>query len=350
MKKTAVLLAGLLLVTGTVFAEGWDVSKANVEGTFNVIDTQKGMNMSAGDVDLRFKATKEVKEGMTSFVEAKFDEDKENDIDFGLTVTEGDFTAAIGAQVTIDGQAAAGKSLTLQTNNSDQTYLAWNVMGSESTVLTMYPYAIADMSWDNETWETFIPATDVPGFKLAMDLAEGTKAAAKVGVYDNDQAKNVYVLKGEFSTSVSGVSLDAYVGLKTEDDSTTAKDQVTAMGVLAKMSLSDALKVEGEFNTEKTGDADAAVGMYAKVSSTLAEMNGYVPTAYAKAKMFNKYQDTAKGAYTELEGGVKMVQGSFTVTPKVKFTTAENKVFNLEDDNSKEKTASSIGITFGYEM
>jgi hypothetical protein len=360
MKKTAVLLAGLLLVTGTVFAEGWSITDANVEGSFYIVDTQNGMNMTNGDVDLEVESSKDLGDGKSAFIELNFDENTESDIDFGFEVTEGDFFASIGAQLALtdadsDGDNSDAAALELKTKDGDSTYLGWYVMGNQDMKLTVYPYEIADMSWDNDTWESFTEIND-GGFALAMTLAEDTTATFKWAVKDNTTSANVNAFKGELSTKVSGISLDAYLGLVPEvDEDTTKQDGITAMGVYATMTM-DALTLKGEFNTSTTGDADAAVGLFAKAALALDEMNGYATTAYASFKNLNEQALVADGnssygeTYTEIEAGVELSQGSFTVKPKIVMGTADAKAFSVDNDTDKEKAFTKIGVTFGYDM
>jgi hypothetical protein len=377
MKKTAVLLAGLLLVTGTVFAEGWELTGADVSGTFNLIDTETGMNMDAGDNALSFEMTKEGDFGSVSFG-ADFDEgdDAGTGIDVTYSKTEGDFSVGLGATIDfaedndVDG---SDTGVAFSTDGDSDTYLAWNVMGSEEMTLTVYPFEVDGMSWDNDTFESFAAlsytadattgelttsGTGLPGFAFAMDLAEDTTVTAKLAIKDGDTTtKNVTVLKGEVSTKVSGVSLDAFVGIVGED-SDANQEAVTAMAAKASMTM-DALTLAGEFNTETYSDEDAAVGIYAKASLAMDEMNGYTPTAYASFKNLNEMavavdegdmSNSYGESYTEIEAGVKLAQGSFYVTPKIVMYSSDADGFTEEDETSVTNSAVELGVTFGYSM
>jgi hypothetical protein len=376
MKKTAVLLAGLLLVTGTVFAEGWELTGATVEGTLNVIDTENGMNMDSGDNNLSFEMAKEGDFGKLTFG-ADFDEgdDAGTGIDVSYSKTEGDFTASYGASIsfaednTVDG---SDTGVAFSSDADSDTYLQWAVMGSEEMTLTVYPFEVDGMSWDNDTFESFAAlsytaaadgtltttGTGLPGFAFAMDLAEDTTVTAKVAIQDNDTSKNVTVLKGEVSTKVSGISLDAFVGIVGED-SDANQESVTAMGAKASMTM-DALTIAGEFNTETYSDEDAAVGIYAKASLAMDEMNGYTPTAYASFKNLNEMAvavdegdltNSYGESYTEIEAGVKLAQGSFYVTPKIVIESSDADAFGEEEEGTaKTNTATRIGVTLGYSM
>jgi hypothetical protein len=365
MKKTAVLLAGLLLVTGTVFAEGWEVTGAAVEGTLNIIDTQNGMDMTDGDVDLVIKTTKEVKEGASAYVELNFENESESnsDIGFGFSVTEGDFFATIGAKLELTSNEvgtwdhdndtktkeitlSSSSKLKLVTKDGDSTYLGWYVMGNKDMKLTVYPYEVAGMSWDNDTWESFT-GNGSEGFAFAYTVAEGTTVTAKWAMFENANAVNHDAFKFELATKVAGASVDAYFATRPENTDAKVKAD-TAMGAKASMPMGD-LTVSGEFNTETIDDGDAKTGLFAKVAYAMGDINGYATTPYASFKTLNEYVDTAAGATTETEAGVTLAQGSFSVKPKVVIKTAENKKFKQEDDTDTD-TATTAGITFAYSM
>ena len=94
MKRTATLLAGLLLVTGTVFAAEWSVTGARVETNTTLVDTQNGVGgVDGGDLDLEVKAEKTGAYGTVGLV---LQNDKDDDTDLRITYskTEGDWTVA----------------------------------------------------------------------------------------------------------------------------------------------------------------------------------------------------------------------------------------------------------------
>ena len=97
MKRTATLLAGLLLVTGTVFAEGVQVTAAHVEGTYWLTNSQYGsLGSEGGDLDLEVKVEKAGKFGTVGLV-LQGDIDDDEDLRLTYSKTEGDWTVATEA-------------------------------------------------------------------------------------------------------------------------------------------------------------------------------------------------------------------------------------------------------------
>jgi hypothetical protein len=352
MKKTAVLLAGLLLVSGTVFAEGWDVSRANMEASFNVLDSVNGMNVSNGDTDLNVKLSKELKEGVSAFIEIEADEADEatpNAIATGINVSEGDFTVQIKGELAVD--PAEGSDF--NAGNTDGTYVKWNVMGSENAVLGLHPWGV-NTEWDNDTFEAFrfnngANMEEEGAVTYALTVNETTSATATWVVIDAAMGENANAFKVEGSTKAGEIAIDAYFGMVAEVEGVTT-DQ-TAMGVYATMPMGS-LTLSGEFNTETIADADAKVGMFAKAALAMAEMNGYGRTAYASFKSLNDIvAANGGGASTEMEAGLELTQGSFTVTPKVVMVTDEDKVFG-EDEGAigDADSTTTVGLTIGYSL
>jgi hypothetical protein len=353
MKKTAVLLAGLLLVTGTVFAEGWEVTGADVSGTLNIVDTQSGMDMEDGDAYLGLEMVKEGDFGTLTFT-AEFDKDGDTGeaVDIAYSKTEGDFSVGLGAAIDFSGDDTSS-SVGLTTDANSDTYLAWQVMGSEDMKLTVYPFEVDGMSWDEDTWESFT-GNGGEGFALAVTLAEDTTVTAKWAMDEQSTDTNANAFKFELSTKVSDISIDAYLGMRPEVDaeisSTNDVTSMTAMGAKASMTM-DSLTLNGEFNTQTEDEGDALVGIYAKASLAMDEINGYATTAYASFTSLNEYVDTAAGATTEIEAGVTLAQGSFSVTPKIVLETAENDVYGEEETGANATdSATTIGVEFAYSM
>jgi hypothetical protein len=348
MKKTAVLLAGLLLVTGTVFAEGWEVTGAAVEGTLNIVDTVDGMDMEDGDANLTIGMTKEGDFGKLA-AEYTFDKVAEGygtAVELTYSKTEGDFGVQLGADVSFAGTSP----VEFQTNEDSDTFLTWQVMGSEDMKLTVYPFEVDGMTWEEDTFDSFMAAENSgEGIAFAMTVAEGTTVTAKMTMNENGSNVNHSAYKFELATKVGEASVDAYFATRPEnDDAGVTAD--TAMGAKASMPMGN-LTLSGEFNTETIDDGDALTGLFAKASMAMDEMNGYTPTAYASFKSLNEYVDAdGGGALTEIEAGVKMAQGSFYVTPKFVITTSEDEVYALEDDTDTEKSKMTAGVTFGYSM
>jgi hypothetical protein len=303
------------------------------------------MNLEEGDVDLNIGWTKEIKEGVSATIEVASDENTNADMGVSFKAVEGDFTAAFGAQWEVN----TGNTV-FQTKENDGTYLAWNVMGNANTVLSLYPYEL-DTEWDKDTFEAFKYETQ--GVKYMVKLNDTTTVTGKMTIADGDTTtENVNAYKGEVSTKLGEIAVDAYIGVRGE--TAAKKDDVTAMGAYVTMPMGN-LTLDAEFNTQTVGEADAAVGMFAKVSMAMAEMNGYMPTAYASFKTLNEevgktVNSSAAGAYTKTEAGVALSQGSFTVTPKVILESADKKVFGEEDKAAATDAATRVALTMAYSL
>lgn len=357
MKKTATLLAGLLLVTGTVFAANWDVTTATVEGDIYLLSTENGsLGTSAGDLNFKLEAVKSGDFGtLTTTIAVDKASEDQTAINFAYEKTEGDFTIGIGADVaTTDG---AGKTATwaFKTNESSDAYIAWNVMGSETVKFTYYPYEVDGMSWDNDTWESFAQTSD-PGFALDLTLSENTTVTTKVAVANGDSnTKNSYTAKLELSTVVAGASVSAAVGASSYNAVVATDTTKNTMLVAASVSkdLTDTVSVSAEYNMEKVEDTDALTGIYVYGSVDLEEVNGYKPTAYAALTLLNDMaaeydKDDSNGAFTEVEVGLDMAQGNITVTPYVVFDSREEKAYSKEDSTDTSKTATTVAVSLSY--
>lgn len=99
-------------------------------------------------------------------------------------------------------------------------------------------------------------------------------------------------------------------------------------------------------------------GLYLKGSYDMGTYNKYVVTPYASAEVTDvefKYADGSKvdDRVTELEAGIALKQGSFTITPKVeikKAKTGDLVEYDKEDSNDGKKKAKAVGVEFAYSM
>lgn len=349
MKRTATLLAGLLLVTGTVFAGEWSVTGARVETNTVLVDTQNGVGgVNGGDLDLEVKAEKAGAYGTVGLV---LQNDKDDDTDLRITYskTEGDWSVATEALLVDSNGDLLGQNKTDEgnMNKGDGTYIKWNVMGSKTTTLTVYPYEVGGLSWDNDTWESFksdarhnegglVVATKVGASDVTVRYAVGK---------DESTDKNQYTLKGELATKVGTAKLNAAVGYGSGYKTTMAAAKV-------EMPVSK-FTVNAELNTQKTDDADTAVGAFVKGSYKLAAINGYNPTAYASFLMLNEEAaalDGTAAAYTEIEAGLGLNKGSFTVTPKVVINNSDEEIYGKENSDDLEKAAMVAKLTVTFKM
>ena len=352
MKRTATLLAGLLLVTGTVFAAEWSVTGARVETNTTLVDTQNGVGgVDGGDLDLEVKAEKTGAYGTVGLV-LQNDKDDDTDLRVTYTKTEGDWTVATEALLIDSNGDLLGQNKTDEGNmdKGDGTYIKWNVMGSKATALTIYPYEVGGMSWDNDTWESFTDETNEGGLVLSTKVGASDVNVRYAAGGDSDEAKNQYTLKGDMSTKVGTAKIAAAVGY-------SSGVKITVAAIKAEMPVGK-VTVNAELNTQTIDEADTAVGAFVKGSYKLADKNGYKPTAYASFLYLNDEaaaddEDvavTATAGYTEIEAGLGLNKGSFTVTPKVVIQNSDEKRFGKEDSTDGEKSSMAAKITVTYEM
>ena len=73
-------------------------------------------------------------------------------------------------------------------------------------------------------------------------------------------------------------------------------------------------------------------------------------TQNEEAGAIKKVNDSDPGALTEIEAGLELTQGSFTVTPKVIISSADNKVFNEEEESTGTDSSTVVGLTIGYSL
>lgn len=374
MKKTATLVAGLLLVTGTVLAtglNGWDLTGTTVEGDLWLMHSVNGpLTSEGGDLNVELKAAKEGDFGkfeVTATFDKGYDEDRE--LTLAYSRTQGNFEVGLGATImeeTDDQVRDSEAQFRLKTNENSDSYLKWNI--SEKTSLTYYPWEVADMSWDNETWESFDildQDRNNGGLALGMKVNEGTSVNLKYAIIsgNDSNAENFYAFKAELSTKLAKGSVDAYAGMTQEVKAggATTAEAMTAAGVLLNMDLSEKMALTAELNyQDQDYKEDAALGAYAKVAAKLADMAEYKPTAYASFKYLNGTawalddgQATAGAVefedYMELEAGLTLAQGNFSVTPKLNIEMQDNG-FGEYDKAGTEDMSMKVGVNFKYEL
>ncbi len=392
MKRTATLLAGLLLVTGTVFAAEWTVTGARVETNTTLVDTQNGVGgVNGGDLDLEVKAEKTGAYGTVGLV-LQNDIDDDTDLRITYSKTEGDWTVATEALlIDADGKLLGETSDTTTTgkngnmNKGDGTYISWDVMGSKMFKLTYYPYEVGGLSFDNETFESFIGYAN-PGMKLDVKVNDKTNVAFRLAT-DNgmNNTENLYSYKVDVETKVGSAEIKAAAGVGEVTNTYVVGDSFldvvsVATGqagtytkegsfVAAQLKMPIAkFTVLAEANMEtaefsqagvKVGEIDATA-VYLKGSYAMGTYNKYSVTPYAsveitdtEVKIGGVKSPTKSDTVTDLEAGVELNQGSFTITPKVVVNKADDNKSYLKEDgdaNSNKKTATAVGVKFAYSM
>lgn len=403
MKRTATLVAGLLLVTGTVFgASEWKMTEANVEGTYFLTNSQTGsLGSEGGDLDVTFKTEKDFGKAGVVGVELGLEKDDDSELSFSYTKTEGDWTVGTGATLGKNGDFLPGDAM----EKSSDTYIKWNVMGNKATALTFYPYEVDGMSFDEETFESFIDYAK-PGLKLDTKVANTNLSFTLATDNGDNDTKNQYSYKVAADTKVAGFDIkvaagvgkstntyadgDTFLGGISADGGTTTTSTVVdpVSGAITTSSITTGadtgiyvkegnfiaaqvsktlgkISVLGEFNTESAEFSTTAgakqfeisqTGIYGKVSYDLGTINTYKLTPYASIEITDyehKTATTIEDTLTDLEAGLDINQGSFTVTPKIVINKSDK--FNLFDEEDKststgKKSATMVGIKFKYAL
>lgn len=407
MKRTATLVAGLLLVTGTVFgASEWKMTGANVEGTYYLSNSATGSLGSSqdNDLDMEVKVEKSGDFG-TLGLRLQMDKDGDEDLELLYSRTQGDWTVGTAAiLINADGGLLNGTSTSMKKN--DETYIKWNVMGSKTTALTFYPYGVGGMSFDNETFESFIDYGN-PGLKLDTKIANTNVAFTLATDNGDDNTENQNTFKVAADTKVAGFDIkvaagvgettktyaggDTFLGKISADAGTTTTTTTlnTVTNVITTSSTTTGadtgtyvkegnfiaaqakttlgkISVLAEFNTESAEFSTTAgakqfevtqTGIYGKVSYDMGTMNTYKLTPYASLEITDyevKYPGLATGDNTEtdLEAGLDINQGSFTVTPKIVINSSDEKIYNKEKATNAEteKDKTMVGIEFKYAL
>lgn len=387
MKRTATLVAGLLLVTGTVFgASEWKMTGANVEGTYFLTNSQYGsLGSDGGDLDMEVKIEKSGDFGTLGLrLQTDKPGDGDQDLELLYSKTQGDWSVGTAARL-IDSTG----DIILSTKRDDSTYIKWNVMGSKTTALTFYPYEVGGMSFDNETFESFIDYSK-PGLKLDTKVANTNVSFTLATTNGDNVTENQNTFKVAADTKVAGITIMAAAGV----GETTKKYSATDKTLDGKVTVANAsmtnntdyvkegnfaavqakttfgkISVLAEFNTESaefkttgsSGTKQAEItqtGIYGKVSYDMGTMNTYKLTPYAsmeitdyETKVLGTKVAASSDTLTDVEAGLDINQGSFTVTPKIVINkAADNKIFYEEDKTTTDKSATMVGIKFKYAL
>lgn len=255
MKRTATLVAGLLLVTGTVFgASEWKMTEANVEGTYFLTNSQTGsLGSEGGDLDVTFKTEKDFGKAGVVGVELGLEKDDDSELSFSYTKTEGDWTVGTGATLGKNGDFLPGDAM----EKSSDTYIKWNVMGNKATALTFYPYEVDGMSFDEETFESFIDYAK-PGLKIDTKVAN-TNVAFTLATTNGDNAtENQNTFKVAADTKVAGFDIKAAAGVG-ETTVNYAKNSATLLGKVNAGSVAKVLTSDTNYDLATVGNGWDAV-------------------------------------------------------------------------------------------
>lgn len=376
MKKAATLVAGLLLVTGTVFAEtGFKLTaKGGVKYENTVFETDKAIlqhnqdseikddgNATLDHDDQTFEANLELgftdKDKLTVKI---IDEDDDNeDVQFefkhdgeytdlkvytesgfastDVTLTNEHPNGKVKAQVmlTVDsnlyGAAADGTSEAKLSTGSDDIYLEYKA--TDDITVTFYPYStefFVDTVFDqtDDGVEDSIEATGTQYEELAevagIKVAYGSDLTVKLGTGEQNTDETTYYLDVDYKkTFAENYEVQLQAVLNTSDEEAGKYNSAYAGKVVAKP-MTD-LKLTGEFLSVAGKGDEGFTGIYAAVDYTMDALT-------LNAKFASKTED-ANDAVNAVYGSAAYALAELNgLKPTVK---AEYEDQNLDKDGYK---------------
>ena len=375
MKRTATLVAGLLLVTGTVFAAPTVTTTGEVVYTNTVFATDAAtLQHPAGDGDTQ---------GLKATVVAQFNEansltltlDEGNDptvslefksvgkenvftattkaddasdpsnltdangddkslfktTDLKVVHTKGKVVAQVAGTVTADiyGAMPTGQAHFGADTGADAIYLQYQVTPSVQT--TFYPYAtgfgvdtiFTDDATGDEVFGLGVDIEgikDVAGVKLAMTSGAAKGLAVKLGTGAQNTDETTYYVDAEYATTIAGVALKAQAALSTAeaDEGKSSRIAASASGKVSVVNYKAEL-----FVANGEADADKTTAIYGEVTAKAAGVD-------LTAKVANKAiqgADAINAVYLEGKKGFAAING---VAPTV---TVSYKDLDLDKDS-----------------
>ncbi len=379
MKKAATLVAGLLLVTGTVFAEGftYDFSGTNVEFTQSLIDSQKGTLITKtgdSDVTVNFKLAKE---NTTVNFKAEFDDKDAVVVELGHKILDGVVEINVAGDLNFTGYKYDSDKKTysqtqgLTASRNDSVWLKYAPKSVEGLEIKLFPYDLPfEVSMDDYKFEN---TTDIPGFQVAYKGFTGRVGSRQLADKSGDGVNRFY---GQLSYSNSGESygIDADLVFSTQDKNDKEwgvskhklpTAQKYAFLLKGNYKPTDVVKLSGEFLTGQPigeagkDDPKAGFALKARADYTLSEMEtpeGTLTTStYAQVMHFSedavKWDKDYKGdkAINKVEAGVTAEINSIKITPKLTYTTGDD-VFEQFGKTEKTSSAYAAEITINYSI
>lgn len=380
MKRTATLLAGLLLVTGTTFAAGtWSLEDTMIRVKTNLVDTGSGTvnDDSNEDTNLELQLNVQVDEKTKITLNYNTDDMEDtygangSDNAAELIVNRKDrkIEAQFDAAVSFNGKDDEGNDapFLFEDQTSYKTYLKLNF--TKDIGVSLYPFNMGlanGVVFDEDKGHT-----EIPGLVL-----QAKKGYVGIGMDAVDSQNNIMALKAGYSFDALNGKIDLkYSGSFWDSDEI---DRSTAeVGTAGRVGyITHDINAHGEFKTarnvtlvaeaginmlpEKTlHDADgeeikSAFGLSVKGTFDVTrEVSPYVQVKYttdgflAYEDMYeaNIEEDIITGGVLELIGGVDYYfQDNVILNGEIKVMNAGEKVFV---DNDGGYTSSALVLSAG---
>jgi len=392
MKKTSALVAGLLLVSGTIFGMDVKLKHSKLEGTYNFIDSIQGAATSdtqkSWDANLRVQLATEFDLGDYGTVITDLDITKvESERELGLIYKRnyGDFEGSVSSKLignreitetiknttgTVTGTSTYRQTELLLSPRTDDetTYIKWNILGNKDYSLTYYPWYM-ETKFDTEGADDAFTGYNYPGLKLDGNI-KGLKTSVEFSTIKGTDSskydyleKNYHVATLTLDKTIKGTRIVVFGGTTDLEK----EKRLTSVAFKTSGNLTKNLSLKTALNTSKLGNGKEKLIAYGKVSYNLENINSYKPIVYTSllykneaavsgytdiTNGENKWIDTSLcGDLKEIETGLRLEQGNFSITPKAKVTMREKAAYvKSENENTISKYNFTLGITLAHEV
>ncbi|MBN1470029.1 MAG: hypothetical protein JXM74_01455 [Fusobacteriaceae bacterium] len=380
MKRTATLLAGLLLVTGTTFAAGtWSLEDTMIRVKTNLVDTGEGtVNDDSNedtDLELQFNVQIDDKTKITlnyntdDVKDSNYVDGSDNAAELLIYRKDRKIEAQFDAAVSFNGKDDKGNNadFIFEDQTSYKTYLKLNF--TKDVGVSLYPFNMGlanGVVFDEDKGHT-----EIPGLVL-----QTKKGYIGIGMDAVDSENNIMALK-------AGYSFDAYNGkidLKYSGafwDSDEINRSTAVVGTAGRIGyITHDINVHGEFRPAKNVNLIAEAGINMLPEKTLYDADGeeiksafglsvkgtfdvtrevspYVQVkyttdgflAYEDMYKINIDKNTETSGLLELIGGVDYYfQDNVILNGEIKIMNAGEKVFI---DNDGGYTSSALVLSAG---
>lgn len=385
MKKSAILLAGLFLVTGTVFAGDFDFTGTQVKMKTKLITTEtKSVNDdSNGDSDIILQMNYKIND--KNSINFKFNTDdgytapgqptsmSDDVLAVNIKRVEGPIEAQFRADISF---AETGKSVVLKEvqdsrKDSAETYVKWNKTADLS--FTAYPFNMNMQNgtmYDKDKQYTAVPGVVVNyktsylglGYDTLSDNKNtllGIKAGTKYSVGNlavNAKYSGIFYDEDKVNIATAVVGNSAVINKITQDVNVNMCYKVTPTITVDAEAGYNKLNKNTTVGTEKI---DSGYGITAK--ATVKVTDAFAPYAQFKYSTdgFLAYGDMydMNCLYASKTGGITEAIAGFnytlykglTVSSEAKFKTADKEVYKDTDGlPNKKKQAFQLTAALGY--
>lgn len=393
MKKSAILLAGLFLVSGTVFAGDLDFSGTQVKVKTKLIttDTKSVNDDSNGDTDVILQMNYKIDDKTSASFKFNTDDNSDSASDDVLAVKVKRVDGPIEAQFrtdlsfansvsavgdVIDFKSVSFKEVQDSRKDSAETYVKWNK--SSDLSFTAYPF---NMGMHNGTmYDKDKQFTAVPGL-----VANYKTSYVGLG-YDtlSDNKNTILGIKAGYKLALGSATVNAkYSGIFYDEDKVvigSAGAKVGNAATINKITQDVNVNINYKLNSKITLDAEAGYNKLNKNTTIQGSKDdtGYALTAKATIKMSDAlapyaqfkystdgylaygdmndvnfvYSNLKTGGITEAIAGVNYtLTKGLVLNTEAKLKSAGEKIYKNTDAVSyKEKQAFQLTASVAYKF